>query len=359
MSSVSGQDENRELLTSRFGEGDVLIRRSRRSKYWALAKALFNVFCWPPVPSRIVAKLAFAPPSPVGYTFTDGDTKLLLLNDTTGIPTVPFQPRKAKLSLHRIKASSTGVSFDGDNGDGEITCMYLRRESSKFTILLSHGNAEDLGYLANFMYALSTKLNCSVFGYDYPGYGLSTGVVSERNLYNSIQVAWNFLQLQMGVPAQQIVLYGVSIGTAPTVYLASKLAKRFNSDTHESMPAGVVLHSPIASGLRMFRPSLSVTFCCDPFKNASRIATILTPTLIIHGTHDEVIPVSHSYNLHADCNAAVDPLFIESGGHNDLDSFPVFYTRLQNYVNDLEKRRRLMKIESVANHLEHTSATLP
>ena len=69
--------------------------------------------------------------------------------------------------------------------------------------------------------------------------------------------------------------------------------QKYKSDEHKLMPAGLILHSPLASGLRVFKPDLSLTWCCDPFKNVERVGQIVTPTLIVHGTADEIVPVSH------------------------------------------------------------------
>lgn len=339
-------DERRELLTNSLGpdEDAGLIPRNKRARYTALARALCRLFCCPPIPSRIVAKLSFAPPNPPGYTFDGGRgaMQMVLAANANGGLTAPFNPAASQVTLLHINAAGSNE---------QIACLYLRRERARFTILLSHGNAEDLGYMANYMAHMSAKLSCSIFSYDYPGYGLSAGSTTESKLYKSIDAAWNCLHQQFGVSPRQIVLYGVSIGSAPSVWLAAKLAKKYKSDEHKLMPAGLILHSPLASGLRVFKPDLSLTWCCDPFKNVERVAQIVTPTLIVHGTSDEIVPVSHGYALHAKCDAAVDPLFIESGGHNDLDSFPVFYSRLQSFLNDLEKRRRKETIDRAAGRI--------
>lgn len=119
--------------------------------------------------------------------------------------------------------------------------------------------------MAIFMAMLCPTVNCSFFAYDYSGYGCSSGKPGEKNLYADIEAAVacvhdrcgagrspNFSSLHVprrltrppcpcpsfGVPRAKIILYGQSIGTVPTVDYASK---------HGDL-AGVVLHSPLASG---------------------------------------------------------------------------------------------------------------
>ena len=74
------------------------------------------------------------------------------------------------------------------------------------------------------------------------------------------------------IPADKIIIYGQSIGTVPSVDLATKVPC-----------AGVVLHSPLASGLRVLRPSTTCTLCCDPFPSINKIQHIKAPILLIHG----------------------------------------------------------------------------
>jgi hypothetical protein len=57
----------------------------------------------------------------------------------------------------------------------DIAATYVDRKAS-VTILFSHGNAEDLNSCCNFMHQLSTLLDVNVMGYDFSGYGGSTGM---------------------------------------------------------------------------------------------------------------------------------------------------------------------------------------
>lgn len=57
-----------------------------------------------------------------------------------------------------------------------------------------------------------------------------------------------------GISPENIILYGQSIGTVPTVDLAS----RFEC-------AAVVLHSPLTSGMRVAFPDTKKTYCFDAF----------------------------------------------------------------------------------------------
>lgn len=66
------------------------------------------------------------------------------------------------------------------------------------------------------------RINCNIFSYDYSGYGVSNGKPSEKNLYADIDAAWQALRTRYGISPENIILYGQSIGTVPTVDLASR-----------------------------------------------------------------------------------------------------------------------------------------
>lgn len=86
------------------------------------------------------------------------------------------------------------------------------------------------------------------------GYGMSEGRPSERRMYSDANCAWEALRSRCGVRPEQVVLYGQSIGTVPTVDLAARVPC-----------AGVVLHSPLTSGIRVACSGTRRTWCCDSF----------------------------------------------------------------------------------------------
>ncbi|KAK4337304.1 hypothetical protein RND71_043590 [Anisodus tanguticus] len=89
---------------------------------------------------------------------------------------------------------------------------------------------------------------------DKTRYGVSTGKPSEKNMYSDIECAWHTLRNKYGYSPEKIILYGQSIGTVPTVDLASKYEV-----------AAVILHSPLMSGMRVAFPQTKRTWFFDPF----------------------------------------------------------------------------------------------
>ena len=169
-------------------------------------------FCCPPWPSKIAAKLAFLPPEPT-YAIVDdvGNRKKLLLREEA-------EWQYTIRELDCIEALTMRTSRQE-----VLAAIFVRcYPNAKFTILFSHGNAVDIGQMTSFLVGLGSRLRCNIMTYDYSGYGCSTGSPSEANLYADIEAAWQCLNKRYGICPENIILYGQSIGTVPTVDLASK-----------------------------------------------------------------------------------------------------------------------------------------
>jgi len=121
-----------------------------------------------------------------------------------------------------------------------------------------------------FLKVIFNRLTCYC-RYDYSGYGRSTGKPTECNTYADIEAAYNCLKEKYGVADEDIILYGQSVGSGPTIDLASRLPNL----------RAVVLHSPILSGLRVLYP-VKRTFWFDIYKNIDKIGLVNCPVLVIH-----------------------------------------------------------------------------
>jgi pimeloyl-ACP methyl ester carboxylesterase len=103
-----------------------------------------------------------------------------------------------------------------------IPAFFIDRKA-KVTLLFSHGNAEDLGMIYEWFCEFSKELNVNLLAYDYEGYGKATGTPSEQNCYDDIDAAYEFLINTINIPSENIVLYGRSLGSGPSCYLAERL----------------------------------------------------------------------------------------------------------------------------------------
>jgi len=84
---------------------------------------------------------------------------------------------------------------------------------------------------------VAKDLKCNLCAYDYTGYGHSSGRPSVADTIADVDTVYAWLQ-RRGVQPQDIILYGQSLGSGPTLDLAAR----------ERKIAGVVLHAAFASG---------------------------------------------------------------------------------------------------------------
>jgi len=196
-----------------------------------------------------------------------------------------------------------------------IPAFYIERPNAQVTLLFSHGNAEDLGMIYDWFNDLARVLRVNIMAYDYTGYGKSNGTPCEENCYADIEAAYQYLLEVRRLKPEQIVLYGRSLGSGPSCYLASKSAREGRS------VAGVILQSPLLSAYRVafkFRG----TMIGDRFPNVDYAPFIRCPVFIVHGTLDEVVPFWHGQDLFlaVSQNWRARPFWVEGAGHNNIEA---------------------------------------
>jgi fermentation-respiration switch protein FrsA (DUF1100 family) len=177
-------------------------------------------------------------------------------------------------------------------------------------VLFLHGNAGNIATRAELAAWFARTAGVRLLMPDYSGYGGNEGSPSEGELYVDALAAFDHL-VASGVAPGRIVVYGESIGGAPALLVATK-----------RRVAGVVVQSTLSSLSSMawrkfwFLP-LDALLVGGALPNASRIAELECPVLIVHGTEDRIIPFAEGERLHAAAPRA-EFLRIEGADHNDL-----------------------------------------
>ncbi|MEM9537423.1 MAG: alpha/beta hydrolase, partial [Cyanobacteria bacterium P01_E01_bin.45] len=171
-----------------------------------------------------------------------------------------------------------------DVGNGEqISAMFLENPSAKYTVLMSHGNADDLGQIGEVM-TQWFDLGYSVLAYDYRGYGTSDGSPREARMYEDVTAAFRYLTEAAGIPSERVIAHGFSLGGAPTLYLANR----------ESL-GGVIVEGTFTTVFRVVTRIPLVPF--ETFNNLARVRQLKRPLLVAHGRQDTVIPFRHGQRL--------------------------------------------------------------
>ncbi|TVP80421.1 MAG: alpha/beta hydrolase [Puniceicoccaceae bacterium] len=198
----------------------------------------------------------------------------------------------------------TGILKLKSRDGSPISAIYLPAESKGRLLLYSCGNAEDIGTVRPFL-ELFQQHGISVLTYDYPGYGTSGGRASEQACYAAIEAAYNYAVNELDYTPNQITLYGHSLGSGPSTWLAAR--KEVN---------GLILNGAFTSTFRVMTEVKLLLW--DKFDNYARLPRINAPTLLIHGTEDTIIPFSHALKNWNRIRGPKEKLYVAGAGHSNL-----------------------------------------
>ena len=195
------------------------------------------------------------------------------------------------------------LKIDTKDG-GKISALYLSEPNSEFTVLYSHGNAEDIGDIREVLEAFQHK-GFSVLAYDYRGYGTSSGTPSEKTTYEDAEAAYDYLVGKLGCPPDRIIALGRSLGGAAAMHLACR--KKL---------AGLILEGAFVTAFRTATHFPLLPF--DKFRNINKIKQVHCPILVIHGKKDRIVPFWHGEKLFEAANEPKLKFWVDEAGHNDL-----------------------------------------
>ena len=211
--------------------------------------------------------------------------------------------------------------------DGEsLHGWYIPAEAARGVLLFFHGNAGNISHRLESI-AIFNRLGLDVLIVDYRGYGQSSGRPTERGTYRDARAAWNYLQVERGVPPDRIVVFGRSLGGAVGAWLAAGLPE-------ESAPAAVIIESSFTSGADMARrlypvyPARLLTRLKYPV--VEYVARLHSPVLVVHSRDDEIIPFAMGRGIY---DAARPPKsFLELRGDHNAG----FWISRESYMQGLE-----------------------
>lgn len=304
---------------------DVARARERASQaHVRLERTSGRKMVWTGLTEWLSSRMAFFPPQPPGYGLTTDEEGELHYTDA-------FESQMAKLYpiiSHELKVVGTEERKGSGKKRSEIIVCYFRHRKAKNTILFPHGNAVDLGRTRFFLLYISWKLRVNVVGYDYSGYGHSSGKATAHGALQDIVACWEDATEVEKIDPKTIILYGQSVGTGPTVYLARKLKTQIR---------GCILQCPFLSGMRVLRPGLKHWPCwADIYSNIKHVRKIEVPVLIIHGLKDEVVPVEQGQKLFDLCKFPLEPLWVDAC-HDDVEQSSEFLPRLKRMLKELDR----------------------
>ena len=230
---------------------------------------------------------------------------------------------RAKPATYSDKNMQNLIKLTTEDGT-KLSAIYYDNPKAKYTVLVSHGNSDDLGTTESFA-KLLVKQGFSALVYDYYGYGTSEGKPSESNSYLAVEAAYNYLTKEKKVPSRSIISYGHSLGSALATYIAD-----------QEPVGGLILEGAFTSTFRVITVIRILPF--DKFNTIGRIGDITVPKLFIHGAEDNVVPFWHGEKLFSEANEPKDNLWVENGTHTNVKFIATekYWSKWNKLVKEME-----------------------
>ena len=238
-----------------------------------------------------------------------------------------FPTRDLTASPADVGLDFVDVNFNAEDGV-RLQGWWIPGQANDTTLLWFHGNAGNLGDRVALLELLHDELGVGVFMFDYRGYGRSEGAPSETGLYADAKAALEATESHAGVPSNEVVLFGQSLGAAVAVELATAHQVR-----------GVVLEAAFTSIPDMARHHYSFLpvwpFLKTSFDSETRISGIDAPLLMIHGADDDIVPLEMGRKLFAAAEARKEFSLVEGAGHNDVYLTDDYTATLRGFLDSL------------------------
>lgn len=242
----------------------------------------------------------------------------LLYFPTATVSTSPQQSFVLPSDGLQIKVVTEGVLPES---------VQLQSNHSNSAVIYFGGNAESAWWSPGMMEeAFSGR---AAYYLNYPGYGGSDGVPTEKSILKAAQDLFDYVQQRH----ESISLVGRSLGSGVAVALAN------NASENGNKVASLVLITPydsIANVAASHYPVFPVKWLIkDKFNSLNRLESIDTRVLILIGSIDPVIPPKHSYRLLEAFKAKgiqTETITYEDYGHNDISNHPDFQNQIKQFL---------------------------
>jgi hypothetical protein len=218
---------------------------------------------------------------------------------------------------------------------------FFRATEAKGSILVLHGNAQNLGtHINSVLWLVPAGFN--VFIFDYRGYGNSEGKPSLDGVHKDAEAALETLLSLPGVDQTRVFILGQSIGGPIAIYLVATTLHRKNI-------RALIVESAFASYRQIAREKMNKVWLSWPFQYPfsylfsdkysairwiGKIAPI--PILILHGVDDAVVPMHHGKLLFDAAMQPKDFWITQTPGHISSFAVPRVRDDLVRYLAERE-----------------------
>lgn len=231
--------------------------------------------------------------------------------------------------------SQVGLAFETltiESPSGPMFGWFIPAKDPRGTIFFSHGSVTNrAAHIAH--YQLFHQLGYNVFLYDYQGFGENYNVVTIHNILPDADMALEALQARTDSGTDKIVIFGLSMGTLPSMVQAAREPERVVGVILEGSFIREALSPPSFLALGIQPSALAYTLIPSELDPRENIGRIRLPKLFLQSTDDNVTPYDSALELF---DLAADPKFFVqlSGLHTYSVIFdPNYGPRIKEFLD--------------------------
>jgi pimeloyl-ACP methyl ester carboxylesterase len=238
--------------------------------------------------------------------------------------------------IHVISLSSQTKT---ETSPTEISAVYIGdpgRIIKDTIILYCHGNKWHNDFYwqrAKLLAHINGKNNYGVLMPDYRGYGLSKGKPTEEGIYADVEACLKWLK-ERGLTNERLIIYGFSLGSAPSCELSA--------NPGSLVPSRLILEAPFASVAVMVQDGSQLDMPAEYFTdlkidNAEEIKKIKQPFLWMHGLNDNFLNYkTHGEVVYNNYNGVYKTNYlVEGADHGEVPEkmgFEIYLKTVGNFI---------------------------
>ena len=230
---------------------------------------------------------------------------------------------------HAIPERDTTAPVDAETWftetDEPVEVWFLRgvgNETRKPVVFFAHGNG---GLIDHFPMGLQPyrDLGFHVVLVEFRGYGRSKGAPNQDDIVADFVSVYDQVVKRPDVDPKRVVFHGQSIGGGVMAAVAKERA-----------PTRLVMESTFTSIRNIAYDVVPIFWLLilDPFDSESVIRTLDVPTLILHGTRDQIVPFWHGKQL---AEVATNATFVKFDAGHALRWNGEYWRNIRTFVAPL------------------------
>jgi len=206
---------------------------------------------------------------------------------------------------------------------------YKNSISQDKCILFFHGNAGNISFRMNYIEKFS-ELGFSLLFFDYPGFGLSTGVPSEKHCIKCSEGFYKFLINEKNFLNKNIIFYGESIGGSIATSLSNICNIKYLIIQSTFTDIKEIIKNIVSYNFSIMNNIGFETLENLKLRNKLNKLNKKMITFIIHSNDDELIDSKHAEIL----SEYADKLYICNGSHSNLNIDSDFIFNLLSFIKE-------------------------